>query len=357
MKYCFIICIFYYLLFIIGIQPVALYSNNVPNFLIPLHIAASVFVVVCRCAVTLNEPLVMMVISNLLRKRGILLSNIKQIIEKPSYIVFDKTGTLTDGLKLTSLVCYPLQDNKIVVESEDNLARNNNMQNNINKILNDEQQDKQINRQQKFSFDKNEKSVNKYQNSIEKKLEFLKNIIEKDICYILLTIEQDINHPVARAIQSFCKPVVENNNYPYKIIRTNYKYNSAQGIEGTLLINNNLYEILLNFQIIKVYGNYQLITDKHVLGTFIINESIKKNAINVIEYFLLKKINVCLLTGDNKYAAKNIAKRLGILNCHYEKSSEAKHQFILDLKKSNTVVMVGDGINDYPAMRAADIGV
>ncbi|KAM0682343.1 hypothetical protein COBT_004096, partial [Conglomerata obtusa] len=103
MKYCFIICVFYYLLFIIGIRPVVLYSSDVPKILIPLHIAASVFVVVCPCAITLNEPLVMMVISNLLRQRGILLSNIKQIIKKPSYIVFDKTGTLTDGLKLTSL--------------------------------------------------------------------------------------------------------------------------------------------------------------------------------------------------------------------------------------------------------------
>ncbi|KAM0685092.1 Cu(2+)-transporting P-type ATPase [Conglomerata obtusa] len=294
----------------------------------PLHIAASVFVVVCPCAVTLDEPLVMMVISNLLRKRGILMSNIKRMIKKPSYIVFDKTGTLTDGLKLTSLVCMPLQDDKIAIESEDNLAIKNNMQNNINKVLNDKQQVKKINRQQKFSFDKNEKSENKCPNSIEKKLEFFKNIIEKDICYILLTIEQDINHPVARAIQSFCKPVVENNNYAYKIIRTNYKYNSAKGIEGTLKIKNNLYEILLDFQIIKVYNNYQLIIDKHIIATFIIEESIKKNAINVIEYFLSKKINVCLLTGDNKYAAKNIAKRLGILNCHYEKSSEAKHQFI-----------------------------
>ncbi|KAM0685006.1 serine/threonine protein kinase Ran1 [Conglomerata obtusa] len=221
MKYCFIICVFYYLLFIIGIRPVALYSNNIPNFLMPLHIAASVFVVVCPCAITLNEPLVMMVISNILRKRGILLSNIKQITKKPSYIVFHKTGTLTDGLKLTSLVCMPLHDNKVVMESEDNFEIQNNVQNNINKILADKQQDKKINGQQNFSFDKNKKSENKCQNSIEKKLEFFKNINEKDICYILLTIEQDINHPVARAIRSFCKPVVENNNYAYKIIRTN----------------------------------------------------------------------------------------------------------------------------------------
>ncbi|KAM0685145.1 hypothetical protein COBT_003646, partial [Conglomerata obtusa] len=290
-KYCFIICVFYYLLFIIGIRPVVLYSSDVPKILMPLHIAASVFVVVCPCAITLNEPLVMMVISNLLRQRGILLSNIKQIIKKPSYIVFDKTGTLTDGLKLTSLVCYPLQDNKIVIESEDNFEITNNMQNTINKILNDNQEDKKINRQQKFSFDKNEKPENKCQNSIEKKLEFLKNIKEKDICYILLTIEQDINHPVARAIRDYCKPVVENNNYTYKIMRTDYKYNSAQGIEGTLEIKNNLYKILLDFQIIKAYDNYQLINDKHIIATFIIEESIKKNAINVIEYFLSKKIN------------------------------------------------------------------
>lgn len=73
----------------------------------------------------------------------------------------------------------------------------------------------------------------------------------------------------------------------------------------------------------------------------------------------LKKMNIftCMLTGDNEYAAKNIANQLGIEKVYYNMKPEDKERIVKEMKKKGITIMVGDGINDSPALAQADISI
>ena len=65
-----------------------------------------------------------------------------------------------------------------------------------------------------------------------------------------------------------------------------------------------------------------------------------------------------MMTGDNKYAAASIAEQVGVDEYYYEVLPEDKADFILkEVEKGNKVIMIGDGINDSPALSAADVGI
>ena len=88
------------------------------------------------------------------------------------------------------------------------------------------------------------------------------------------------------------------------------------------------------------------------------SDKVKEEALELVES--LKKINIktIMLTGDNEFSAKKIAKEVGISDFKYEQSPEEKSKFISDLHKNNKkVIMVGDGVNDILALAKADIGI
>ena len=64
------------------------------------------------------------------------------------------------------------------------------------------------------------------------------------------------------------------------------------------------------------------------------------------------------MTGDNKYAAASIAAQVGVDEYYYEVLPEDKADFVLkEVERGNKVIMIGDGINDSPALSAADVGI
>ena len=73
----------------------------------------------------------------------------------------------------------------------------------------------------------------------------------------------------------------------------------------------------------------------------------------------LKKMNMftCMLTGDNEYAANNVAKQLGIDKVYANTKPEDKERIVREIKKSGLTIMVGDGINDSPALAQSDISI
>ena len=94
-----------------------------------------------------------------------------------------------------------------------------------------------------------------------------------------------------------------------------------------------------------------------VLGLFAFGDTLKAGALQAVQQLRARNISSHLLTGDNRGSAKVVAEALGIKDVHAEVLPADKAATVATLKKTGVVAMVGDGINDAPALAAADIGI
>ena len=94
-----------------------------------------------------------------------------------------------------------------------------------------------------------------------------------------------------------------------------------------------------------------------VLGLFAFGDTLKPGALEAVEQLKFQHISSHLLTGDNRGSARVVALALGIDDVHAEVLPADKAATVVELKKTGVVAMVGDGINDAPALAAADIGI
>lgn len=94
-----------------------------------------------------------------------------------------------------------------------------------------------------------------------------------------------------------------------------------------------------------------------VLGLFAFGDTLKPGALEAVEQLKAQHISSHLLTGDNRGSARVVAEALGIDDVHAEVLPADKAATVVALKKTGVVAMVGDGINDAPALAAADIGI
>jgi Cu+-exporting ATPase len=98
-------------------------------------------------------------------------------------------------------------------------------------------------------------------------------------------------------------------------------------------------------------------TQPAVVGLFAFGDTLKEGSQQAIQKLKARSIGSHLLTGDNWGSARVVAQALGINDVYAEVLPEDKAAKVIELKKTGVVAMVGDGINDAPALAAADIGI
>ncbi|HYU67821.1 MAG TPA: cation-translocating P-type ATPase [Burkholderiales bacterium] len=97
--------------------------------------------------------------------------------------------------------------------------------------------------------------------------------------------------------------------------------------------------------------------DGRALGAIAFGDTLRADAAPAVAALRKAGLNIVLLTGDNERAARRIAKEVGIEEVHAGVLPEGKAEVIRRLQKHGRVVMVGDGINDAPALMQADVGI
>lgn len=98
--------------------------------------------------------------------------------------------------------------------------------------------------------------------------------------------------------------------------------------------------------------------DGHAAGALLVADPIKASTADVLAALRKLEVEVVMLTGDNERTAGRIAKELGISRFHAEITPQEKHALVGKMRSTGRVVgMAGDGINDAPALAAADVGI
>src|SRR3989344_3274236 len=199
------------------------------------------------------------------------------------------------------------------------------------------------------------------------KVEVLGNKNEEDIISILATLENKSEHPIAHAIVNYAKE----KSIDTKSI-SNFEIIKGKGLKGTigdteyfagnLKIISDLnipYNIQSLEQETKQGKTPVLLANKNaLLGIVFVADPIKPEAIETVKALHKLKKKVVMLSGDDKNTAEYIAKIVGIDKVFAEVMPEDKLNIIKDLQtKGDIVVMVGDGVNDAPALAQANVGV
>ena len=276
------------------------------NLATALIAAVAVLIIACPCALGLATPMSVMVGVGRGAKEGVLIKDaqVLESLEKVDTIVVDKTGTLTQGRPEV----------------------------------------KEINIYNKWQRDK--------------------------ILAIAATVESQSEHPLGQAIMRRAK--TEKVEVPNAA-----DFNSTTG-GGVFARVDDMQVRIGNLSFIKEHTSVDtespkldaeelqrggntvvfMAIDNQLAALFAIRDPIKSSTIDALKTLHELGLKVIMLTGDAEATAAAVAKELAIDDYHAGQSPQAKHDFIKKLKNCGKLVaMAGDGINDAPALAAADVGI
>ncbi|MBO8229301.1 heavy metal translocating P-type ATPase [Prochlorococcus marinus str. MU1404] len=283
-------------------------GSNADNFLsLAIQLSIAVLVIACPCALGLATPTVITVASGKAAKKGVLFKGGDkiEIASKINHIIFDKTGTLTKGEPF--IVDY----------------KNNN----------------------DHSF----------------------------LLRIAASLEKESRHPIANALIQEAKK--QNLSlFPIKKIFTH----SGRGVSGELdsidgLINIGNIEWLLSKGTIidgdakEVIENEDTKTNTVIgvsikdklLGFILLGDLLRDDAIKTVQNLRENKFKINILSGDRKHTVLALAKKIGCKESEvkWDLLPQMKLKTIESFKINNKVAMIGDGINDVPALASSDLGI
>lgn len=180
---------------------------------------------------------------------------------------------------------------------------------------------------------------------------FDKDYTENQVIDILIKGESFSNHPIAKSIMNLKNEKVNNDDVKkYQEIEgkgITFELNDKKISIGNKLICNCEEDAILHLNI----------DGKHIASVFI-NDGIKNDAKETIEELKKQKIKTLMFTGDKKETALNIGKKLNIDEIKYEMLPTDKfEEFEKVSSKNELTIFVGDGINDAPVLKRADIGI
>lgn len=267
----------------------------------------SVLIIACPCALGIATPAAIMIGASKGAQYGILIKSGEQLekAQKINIVVFDKTGTLTNGEPtLTDVIAF------------------NGFKENL---------------------------VLKYAASVEKGSEhplgeaIIEGAIQRGV-EVDLDVE-DFKSMPGRGVSAIIDK--------HKVLLGNRKLL----IEHNINIHDSIEE---KIKILEEDGKTVMLLalDNQVVGVLAVSDTIKEGAVEAVNSLKNMNINVAILTGDNKRTAYAIARKLGVNLVFAEVLPNDKAYIVKKLREEGkTVAMVGDGVNDAPALTQADVGI
>ncbi len=261
--------------------------------------AVAVLVIACPCALGLATPTAIVVGTGVGAKHGILFKDVTALetAHKVNVVIFDKTGTLTKGRpSITTIKAIDFDENKLM--------------------------------------------------------------------QLLISAQISSEHPLARAFIEYGK------DNDIAILETsNFKSHAGLGIEclidnKKILIGNKALMVSKNIDLTKHNiiddNNAYVIAaiDDNMAGIITLADEIYEGAINAVKNLKAANIKVILLSGDRKAVAVDVGRKIGITNIIADVMPDGKAAIVARFQKQGKIVaMVGDGVNDAPALATADMGI
>ena len=286
-------------------MPMGQMTAETSPLLLSLKLAIAVLVIACPCALGLATPTAILVGTSIGAEKGILIKggDILERVQKLDTLVFDKTGTLTIG-KPQVTDCIALGD-----------------------------------------------------------------IAADELLQLAASVENGSNHPLAKAI------IRSAQQQDLSLLATDdFETIVGQGMSAIVAdrkvhLGNESYIERLEIEIspeykykaqsLAKYGKtiVYIARDAAVEGIIALEDTIRPDAEGTIKQLQANGLNVALLTGDRAEVADNVARQLNITQVFAEVKPADKANVIQSLQQDRTVAMIGDGINDAPALAQADVGI
>jgi len=276
-----------------------------PRYAYALVAAVSVLIIACPCALGLATPMSIMVGMGRGAQTGVLIKNAAALerFEKVNTLLVDKTGTLTQGKPTLTGIST------------------------------------------------------------------INGFVENDLLRLVASVERASEHPLAGAVLSAADERKITLSAAIDFDAPSGKGVSAT-VEGMMIIIGNaaiMTDRKINISALEsVADDWRrqgattifVAVDGRLAGLLAITDPVKPNSAAAIKMLQAQGIRVVMVTGDNKTTAEAVAKTLGILEFESSVLPENKALIVQNLRREGRIVaMVGDGVNDAPALAAADVGI